>query len=111
MKNDTFKTVYPNKVFDYMCCAKPIIVGIDGVARELVSDANAGIFTEPEDAGEFVAAVLKLKNDPVLAHEMGNSGRKFVLEHFIREKLAARYLKIVTNVAAGTSMELSRSTC
>src|SRR5699024_10947856 len=25
-KNDTFKTVYPNKVFDYMSCAKPILL-------------------------------------------------------------------------------------
>src|SRR5699024_8857552 len=33
---DTFKTVYPNKVFDYMSCKKPIIIGIDGIARELV---------------------------------------------------------------------------
>jgi len=37
----TFRTVYPNKVFDYMSCARPTIVAIDGVARELVEEAKA----------------------------------------------------------------------
>ena len=61
MKNDTFKTVYPNKVFDYMCCERPIILGIDGVAKELVLNAQAGIFVEPENPKAFTDAVLKLK--------------------------------------------------
>jgi len=37
----TFRTVYPNKVFDYMSCARPTILAIDGVARELVEEAKA----------------------------------------------------------------------
>ncbi len=40
MRNDTFKTVYPNKVFDYMSCSRPILIGIDGVARDLVEEAK-----------------------------------------------------------------------
>ncbi len=103
MKNDTFKTVYPNKVFDYMCCSRPTIIGIDGVARKLVMDAEAGIFAEPENADSFIEAVLQLKNDPEMAESMGASGRKYVLEHFTREKLANRYLDVVNNVAQGSS--------
>ena len=49
--NPTFRTVYPNKVFDYMSCARPVVLAIDGVARTLVCDqAEAGIFAEPENA-------------------------------------------------------------
>jgi glycosyltransferase involved in cell wall biosynthesis len=101
LKNDTFKTVYPNKVFDYMCCARPIIIGIDGVARELVENAKAGIFAEPQNADAFIDAVMKLKNSPDLAAQMAASGRTYVLEHFTREKLAAQYLEVVKKVAAG----------
>ena len=99
MKNDTFKTVYPNKVFDYMCCERPIILGIDGVAKELVLNAQAGIFVEPENPQAFIDAVLKLKNDPAMAETMAKSGRKYVLEKFTRENLANEYLEIVTQIA------------
>mgnify|MGYP000424553041 CR=1 FL=1 len=84
-----------------MCCARPIIIGIDGVARELVENAKAGIFAEPQNADAFIDAVMKLKNSPELAATMAASGRTYVLEHFTREKLAAQYLEIVKKVAAG----------
>ncbi len=105
MKNETFKTVYPNKVFDYMCCARPTIIGIDGVARKLVMDAKAGIFTEPENPQAFVDAVLTLKNDRALSDEMGRSGREFVLQNFTREKLASQYLEIVSDLAGRSKVK------
>ncbi|MDB4468558.1 glycosyltransferase family 4 protein [bacterium] len=99
MKNDTFKTVYPNKLFDYMCCSRPTIIGIDGVAKDLVLEAKAGLFAEPENPQAFIDAVLKIKNNPQLAAEMGRSGREHVLEHFTRGKLAEQYLDIVESIA------------
>ena len=96
-KVDTFKTVYPNKVFDYMSAARPTIVGIDGVARKLVEDAKAGIYTEPENAEEFVAAVLKLKGDPELCKKYGKKGLSFVKKNFDRRVLADKYLGIITD--------------
>src|SRR5690606_30503304 len=54
--NPTFKTVYPNKVFDYMACARPTVLAIDGVARELVCDeAQAGLFAQPEDGAAIAS--------------------------------------------------------
>ena len=78
MKNDTFKTVYPNKVFDYMCCARPILIGIDGVARKLVEDAGAGLFVEPENADAFITGIDAMRNDPDRMAAMGKSGRAHV---------------------------------
>ncbi len=96
-KVDTFKTVYPNKVFDYMSVAKPVIVAIDGVARKLVEDARAGMYTEPENAGEFVEAVLRLKSDPQLCKEYGQNGLSFVRKNFDRSVLADKYLDILNH--------------
>ncbi|MCX8107549.1 MAG: glycosyltransferase family 4 protein, partial [Verrucomicrobiae bacterium] len=31
-----FRTTYPNKVFDYMAAGRPVILGIDGVIRDVV---------------------------------------------------------------------------
>lgn len=43
-RNDTFKTVYSNKTFDYFSCKKPVLMAIDGVARKLIVDAKAGSY-------------------------------------------------------------------
>jgi glycosyltransferase involved in cell wall biosynthesis len=95
MRNDTFKTVYPNKVFDYMSCKRPVILAVDGVARELVEQARAGVYVEPENAEAFAAAVRHLKANPAAAREMGESGFRFVQEHFSREKLAEQYRELL----------------
>lgn len=95
MKNDTFKTVYPNKVFDYMSCERPIIIGIDGVARKLVEDAGAGLYTEPENPEAFIEALLKLKSDPALMEKMGQSGFTHAAEHYSREGMAKKYLGVL----------------
>jgi glycosyltransferase involved in cell wall biosynthesis len=95
MKNDTFKTVYPNKVFDYMSCKRPIIIAIDGVARKLVEDAGAGLYAEPENPEAFVDALLKLKNDPTLAEKMGESGYIYAAQHYSREGMARKYLALL----------------
>lgn len=99
MKNDTFKTVYPNKVFDYMCCQRPILVGIDGVARTLVEDAGAGLYMEPENTADIVAKIRQLRDCPSQRKEMGESGLAFVLKNYSRDSLASKYLKIVEQVA------------
>ncbi len=100
MRNDTFKTVYPNKVFDYMCCKKPIIIGIDGVARKLVEDAGAGYFAEPENADAFIDALLRLKNNPDEMRRMGDSGHAYAAGHYSREAMAGKYLGVLERLSA-----------
>jgi lipopolysaccharide/colanic/teichoic acid biosynthesis glycosyltransferase len=100
-KNPTFRTVYPNKVFDYMACERPTLLAIDGVARELVcNEAKAGIFAEPENPGELAGAIKHLADDPSLRHELGRAGRQWVLAHATREALASRYLDALTGIIA-----------
>jgi glycosyltransferase involved in cell wall biosynthesis len=105
-KCEAFKTVYPNKVFDYMSAAKPIIIGIDGAARKLVEDAGAGIFAEPENEQSFVEAIMFLKEDAQRRQLLGERGRKFVQENFARQVLSDKYLKIVSRVAEKSNVQL-----
>jgi glycosyltransferase involved in cell wall biosynthesis len=101
MKNDTFKTVYPNKVFDYMSCKRPIIIAIDGVARKLVEDAGAGLYAEPEDPQAFIEAMLKLKNEPQLMERMGQDGYHYAAKHYSRQGMAQKYLTLLEGLVAG----------
>lgn len=97
-KVETFKTVYPNKVFDYMSCAKPILLGIDGVARELVEKSKCGYYVDPDNPEDFKEKILSLYESPKLCSEMGKSGYEFVQQNFSREELAKNYLKEIEKV-------------
>jgi glycosyltransferase involved in cell wall biosynthesis len=93
-RNPTFRTVYPNKIFDYMACAKPIVLAIDGVARELVCErSRSGLFAEPGDGRAIAAAIRRLADDQMLRVELGANGRRWVEQNESREGLAQRYLE------------------
>lgn len=101
-RKEMFKTVYPNKVFDYMACERPTVIGIDGVARSLVCDqARAGLFAEPEDPRAIADAIVKLADAPALRAEMGARGRQWVLENATRDALAQRYLDVLEGLVRG----------
>lgn len=92
LKNDTFKTVYSNKTFDYMSCKKPILMAIDGVSRELVELADAGSYVEPENPLEFEKQIrYYLDNIPKLRMQ-GENGYNYAKENFDREVLAKKYI-------------------
>jgi glycosyltransferase involved in cell wall biosynthesis len=92
--NPTFHTVYPNKVFDYMACARPTLLAIDGAARSLICEqAGAGVFAAPEDPAELARAIRYLADHPETCAEMGSRGREWVLANASRSALANRYLE------------------
>lgn len=95
--NPTFRTVYPNKVFDYMACARPTLLAVDGVARKLVcDDARAGVFVEPENAGAIADSIRSLHCDPALRERLGKSGHAYVHANCTRDALAHKYLDEMT---------------
>jgi len=95
-KTDTFKTVYPNKVFDYMSCRKPVLVTIDGITRKLIEDGECGLYSEPEDLSGFVECIKKFTiMSPEELQVLGDNGYKYVKEHFDREKLAQKYINVI----------------
>jgi glycosyltransferase involved in cell wall biosynthesis len=98
--NPTFRTVYPNKVFDYMACAKPVVLAIDGAARRLVCDeAQAGRYAPAEDPDALAAAIVALTEDRPERDRLGRNGRAWVVANASREMLATRYLDILHRLA------------
>lgn len=94
LKNvETFKTVYSNKTFDYMACKKPILMAIDGVSRELVEEAGAGIFVEPENPHDFEKKIRLYLNDPERKRLEGETGYLYAKQNFDRKVLANKYLE------------------
>lgn len=99
---EAYKTTYPNKVFDYMAAGRPVLLAIDGVIREVVERAGAGVFVPPGAPEALAAAVRDLAADRARAVEMGRRGRAYVEEHFEREDQALVLLQVFGSVSEGT---------
>jgi glycosyltransferase involved in cell wall biosynthesis len=94
-RNDLFKKVLPSKMFEAMGMRRPIVLGVEGEAKELLHAAGAGIAITPESAEELAAAVHRLAAEPSLALSLADSGARYVREHFDRGRLAARYTDVL----------------
>lgn len=90
----------PSKLFDVMCCGVPVLLMVDGEARQILEEAGGGLFVPPEDATALAEAVRALASDPNRRAEMGRRGRAFVLEHYVRTRQASDMEKILAAVAA-----------
>jgi glycosyltransferase involved in cell wall biosynthesis len=83
-----FQSALPSKMYEAMACARPIILAVDGEARDLVErEAGAALHIEPENPQALAEATLRLKADPELAARLGARGRAFVRQRFDRDQL------------------------
>ena len=87
---EMYKTVYPNKVFDYMAAGRPVILAIDGVVREVVESAQGGIVVPPGDADSLGDAIRLLAGNRQKGRILGQNGRRYVETHFDRIVVAER---------------------
>ena len=95
-----FQMVYPNKVFDYMAAGRPTVLAIDGVIRQVLEEADGGIFVPPGDAPAIADAIRYLRNHPDEARRMGESAREYVKQHFHRDQHARLFEETLLEVAA-----------
>ena len=101
-----FRTVLPSKIFDAMMLERPIVLGVQGEARQLVEESGGGLCIPSEDADALVAAVRQLKDDPALYARLAADGNRYVRAYHDRKELARRYWRIFKDVAAGRAPAL-----
>ena len=95
---ELYKTTYPNKVFDYMAAGRPVVLAIDGVVRQVVEEAQAGIFTEPGDPTALAAAIKELASNPSKCRTMGKNGRKSIEMNYSRTDLAKKFTMLLESM-------------
>jgi len=99
-KAEVFKTVIPTKMLEFMACGRPVILGVDGQARQVMEEAEAGIFVEPEDPNALVRAVTQLYHNADLRRTLGRNGRDFIVKHLSRKKTAEQYISVLKEVTS-----------
>ncbi len=94
-RHPVFTMFVPSKLYDGMACGKPILLAVDGEAREILEQAGAGLFVEPGDPQVLVAAIRHLLHHPEFCKEAGERGRLFVTRRYLRGEQAARFVEVV----------------
>ncbi len=90
-KLDLFLGAIPSKLFETLSMEIPVLLGVDGEARELfIKQGNCGLFFEPENETELVACIEQLNANPSLAIQLGKNGRTYVQQYFNRDVIAQK---------------------
>jgi glycosyltransferase involved in cell wall biosynthesis len=93
-KNPIFNGFIPSKMFDLMCCGKPVILSVPGEARQILEESGGGVYVEPDNAEALAEALVELSKNPASLAEMGRSGRNYVLRHFLRDEQVDKLEKL-----------------
>ena len=94
-KTELFTTVMPSKIFESAGCKKPIIMGVDGYAKKLVMDAEAGLDMTPESVESLVECVKRLVEDEALCARLGENAYNNIAKVHNRDRQAEEYLDIL----------------
>lgn len=93
-KNDLFLGAIPSKLFEPLAMGKPILLGVDGEARELfITRGKAGLFFEPENADDLSYKISEMITDSNYLKQMGLNGKKYVAENFNRKHIARSFFE------------------
>lgn len=93
---DLFKGAIPSKVFENLSMKKPILLGVEGEAKELfIDEGNCGLAFIPEDATDLSAKTLELYNSRSILYQLGENGYKYVEQKFTRDKIANEFWNFI----------------
>jgi len=88
LKNEPlFRHAIPSKLFEYMACSRPVIIGIKGEIEKIIKKANSGLMANPQDADSLVKQILYYYNDRNKIDNHGQNGVIYVTENVRKETL------------------------
>ncbi len=86
----------PNKVFEYIACAKPVVISHFESWKTLFSDC--ALFVDPQKPQEIAEAIDRLLIDSDLRSRLGEIGKKKVLEHYSWESEENKLLTLYSTL-------------
>jgi glycosyltransferase involved in cell wall biosynthesis len=93
----------PSKVQAYLAAGRPIVAALDGEGAKIVSDAQAGMVCESENAQALADCILRMRALPAPDRAaMGDRGRAYFAENFDMNRQVARLVEILQTHRAGS---------
>jgi len=86
---DKARRVVPNKVYEALAMAKPVITGDSPAAREALVDGENALLCEMGNAQALAQAILLLKRDRALREKIAQGGYASFLQRFSPKAIGA----------------------
>ena len=95
-KLDLFRGAVPSKAFEYLALRKPILLGVEGEAKELlIEEGKCGLAFEPENGDDLYNRTIELYESGNLCQTLGENGLKYVTENFDRNVIAEQFWQLL----------------
>ena len=91
--------VIPNKAFQALACATPLVTADTPAARELLVDGESALLVPPGDPEALAGALHRLAAEPELAQRLGAAGHAVYRERASEEVLGRRWRGILERAA------------
>ena len=86
------------KIFESMEAGLPVLLSDVKCYREIVEKYNCGICVDPHNSQQIKEAIQYLVENKEMAYQMGQNGRRAVLEEYNWESQAKLYIEVLTNI-------------
>jgi colanic acid biosynthesis glycosyl transferase WcaI len=108
-KDPLFRITIPSKIQSYLAVGKPILVGVEGDAADIVSRAGAGLAYDSDSPHSLAEAVERLARMPApeLA-EMGERGRQFYKAELSFASGVDRFERVLVEAAEKEKSDVRR---
>jgi glycosyltransferase involved in cell wall biosynthesis len=85
-----FNLTIPSKVFDYLWANKPILFGIEGEGKEILSSLPGNLYFDADDPTSLMKSIVELKNNYGHYKSEADKNRPLVIKKFTREKMTRK---------------------
>ena len=87
--------VIPNKVYEAIACAKPVITADTPAIRELFTDEKDALLSRKDNAKDLADKILLLKNNSELRDQIARGGYDLFKAKLTEEKLGAEAIAVL----------------
>ena len=98
--NDTpmLSTSSPNKLFESMAAAIPVIQTTNGWIKKMLQETQSGFTVSPTKEDELFDKLVFLADNEIEANEIGKRGFEFARINFDKNILSERMIKAIENI-------------
>lgn len=91
-KSDEFLNVIPSKIFENIALYKPILLGVEGEAKQLIESYDVGFPFEPENSKSFINAIENIQK---INFQKFKKNCNIMVQDFDRDLIAEKMINFI----------------